>query len=82
MCKRNAVIHCCLLPGEGVCSILPPEDEQGRPPKKTASLILVDRALDFVTPCQHSNHIIDRIFGVLPRAQLASSNESGAEISR
>lgn len=34
---------------------------------ETAALVLVDRALDIVTPVSHANHLVDQIFGVLQR---------------
>lgn len=38
----------------------------GSIPSTLASLILVDRQLDIVTPALHQSHVLDRIFGSLP----------------
>ena len=34
---------------------------------RTAGLVLVDRALDLHTPSLHTEHLLDRVFGMLPR---------------
>ena len=38
----------------------------GSIPSTLASLILIDRQLDIVTPALHQSHVLDRIFGSLP----------------
>lgn len=56
----------------------------GSIPSTLASLILVDRQLDIVTPSLHQAHVLDRIFGCLPargssthgRSQSASGRTS------
>ena len=32
-----------------------------------AALVLVDRSLDILTPLSHPDHLLDAIYGVLPR---------------
>lgn len=34
---------------------------------ETAALVLVDRCLDLVTPLSHADHLLDQIYGTLPR---------------
>lgn len=40
---------------------------------ETAALVLVDRSLDIVTPLSHADHLVDQIYGVLPRRGHASN---------
>lgn len=65
------------IAGQEVCSLLPPDAEDGRALKGTAALILVDRALDALTPSKHHNHVVDRIFSVLPRSHIDTPMDSG-----
>ncbi|KAK9829698.1 hypothetical protein WJX72_007414 [[Myrmecia] bisecta] len=53
--------------GEELCALPVPDGPTGGPPTETASLVLVDRSLDLVTPASHPDHLLDQIFGSLPR---------------
>ena len=51
-----------LCPGDEVCAMLPPTSAT-----EPAALVLMDRSLDVLTPLSHPEHILDRIYGTLPR---------------
>ena len=52
--------------GDEICALTPPVGTNGSIPSTLASLILVDRQLDVLTPALHQAHVLDRIFGQLP----------------
>lgn len=41
--------------------------------KRSAGLLLIDRTLDLLTPCCHSDSFFDRIFSALPRRGISTS---------
>ena len=51
--------------GDEICALTPPVGTNGSVPSTLASLILIDRQLDIVTPALHQAHVLDRIFGSL-----------------
>eukprot|EP00884_Botryococcus_braunii_P018247 jgi/Botrbrau1/5105/Bobra.0128s0016.1 len=57
------------LLGSEMCMLVPPAGPGNRVPTETAALVLVDRCLDMVGPACHGDHLIDRVFGCLPRRQ-------------
>lgn len=56
----------CIPTGDEICALTPPVGPNGSIPSTLASLILIDRQLDIVTPALHHSHPLDRIFGSLP----------------
>ena len=69
----------CIPTGDEICALTPPVGTNGSIPSTLASLILVDRQLDIVTPALHQSHLLDRIFGCLPtRISSNSRSQRGA----
>jgi len=64
--------------GEELCSLEAPEDPHRQPPKRSAAIVLLDRCLDLCTPTQHSAHIVDRMFSLLPRPGAATADLSAS----
>ncbi|KAL3161673.1 hypothetical protein ABBQ38_008774 [Trebouxia sp. C0009 RCD-2024] len=62
--------------GDEICALTPPVGPNGSIPSTLASLILIDRQLDIVTPALHHSHPLDRIFS-LPTRVNSSSSSSG-----
>lgn len=40
--------------------------------KRSAGLLLIDRTLDLLTPCSHTDSFFDRVFSALPRRERSS----------
>lgn len=59
-----------------MCTLAPLGGPGNRVPTDTAALVLVDRCLDLVGPASHGDHLLDRVFGCLPRRQASSSTPS------
>ncbi len=55
--------------------------QPSKPPPHTAALVLVDRAKDVGAPALHGDHLLDRVFGLLPPAPHAAPG-SGTEHPR
>ena len=51
--------------GDEICALSPPVGPNGATPSIPASIILIDRQLDIVTPALHHTHVLDRVFGQL-----------------
>lgn len=49
--------------GDEICALSPPVGPNGTIPSTPASIILIDRQLDIMTPALHHAHVLDRIFG-------------------
>lgn len=62
--------------GDEICALSPPVGPNGAIPSTPASIILVDRQLDIVTPALHHAHVLDCIFGQL-RARSGSRKLGG-----
>ena len=54
----------------------------GSIPSTLASLILIDRQLDVVTPALHQAHVLDRIFGSLPARGCSTHGRSQSASGR
>ena len=65
-------LHDCT--GEELCSLEAPEDPHRQPPRHRAAIVLLDRRLDLSTPTHHSPHIVDRMFGLLPKPSTAQNS--------
>ena len=46
--------------------------QPAKPPPHTAALVLVDRVKDVGAPALHGDHLLDRVFGLLPHAAHAA----------
>ena len=53
--------------------------QPAKPPPHTAALVLVDRAKDVGAPALHGDHLLDRVFGLLPRAAAAVPGGGGTQ---
>lgn len=69
----------CVSSGDEICALTPPVGTNGSIPSTLASLILIDRQLDVVTPALHQVHVLDQIFGSLPAR--GSSNHGRSQSS-
>ncbi|DBA79608.1 TPA: hypothetical protein ACH3X1_008295 [Trebouxia sp. C0004] len=49
--------------GVEICALSPPVGPNGAVPSTPASIILIDRQLDIMTPALHQAHVLDHIFG-------------------
>lgn len=62
----------CVCAGDIVCALPAPHTSGGLQPSNVASLLLVDRQMDLLTPALHPEHILDCIFGQLQPRHDAS----------
>lgn len=51
--------------GDEICALPIPHGPGGSQPTAVASLLLVDRHMDLLTPALHQDHVLDCIFGQL-----------------
>jgi hypothetical protein len=64
-CAQGPWVRCA---GDEICAMPTPVAAT-----ETAALVLVDRALDIVTPLAHGDHVMDQIYGMLHRRGQAPS---------
>jgi hypothetical protein len=67
--------HVCT--GDEICALSPPVGPNGAVPSTPASIILVDRQLDIMTPALHHAHLLDRIFGQHKAKHTGTHHGSG-----
>ncbi len=67
--------HVCT--GDEICALSPPVGPNGAVPSTPASIILVDRQLDIMTPALHHAHVLDRIFGQHKAKHTGTHHGSG-----
>ena len=67
--------HSCV--GDEICALSPTVGPNGAIPSTPASIILVDRQLDIMTPALHHAHVLDRIFGQLKAKHTGTHQGSG-----
>ncbi len=66
--------------GDEICALSPPVGPNGAIPSTPASIILIDRQLDIMTPALHHAHVLDRIFGQLRARSNSSKGSKGSSV--